>query len=117
MKKIACLLLLLFTLMPAFQPAAAEVSVTLNLDRQEATLSDSIELQVRVSGAKRGDAPPAHRGAEAFSCDPRGGVPAGWKSSMAGIIPSWIIPITFNPTRKGVFRGGPRGNQSGGGKH
>jgi len=106
MKKIACLLLLLFTLMPAFQPAAAEVSVTLNLDPREATLSDSIELQVRVSGVKRGDAPPEIEGLEPFHVTPGGS--ASRVEIINGRYNSFMdYTYYLQPTQKGVFRVGP----------
>ena len=106
MKKIACLLLFLSTLILTVQPVNAEVSVTLNLDRREATLADSIQLQVRVSGARRSDAPPVIEGLEPFY------VTKGGNASRVQIINGRYnsgVDYTYylQPKKKGVFQVGP----------
>ena len=108
MKKIACFFLFLSTLLLTVQPVKAEVSVTLNLDRREATLADSIELQVRVSGARRSDAPPVIKGLEPFH------VTKGGNASRVEIINGRYhsgVDYTYylQPKRKGVFQVGPAG--------
>jgi hypothetical protein len=106
MKKIACFLIVFsWWILPAFA-VAAEVSVTLNLDRQEAALADSIELQVRVSGTRSSDAPPLIEGLKSFH------VTQGGSASRVEIINgryNSFVDYTYylQPKEKGVFRVGP----------
>jgi hypothetical protein len=106
MKKFACFLIFLSMLILAVQAFGAEVSVTLNLDRREATLADSIQLQVRVSGARRSDAPPVIEGLEPFH------VTKGGSASRVEILNGRYnsgVDYTYylQPKKKGVFRVGP----------
>ncbi|OQY47577.1 MAG: hypothetical protein B6240_05780 [Desulfobacteraceae bacterium 4572_87] len=106
MKKFSCILIFLSILILAVQPVVAEVSVTLSLDRQEATLSDSIQLQVHVSGARRSDAPPVIEGLEPFQ------VIKGGSASRVEIVNGRYhsgVDYTYylQPKKKGVFRVGP----------
>ena len=71
MKKTACFLFVLFTFLLSAWPVCAQVSVTLTLDRQEATLTDAIQLEVSVSGTRKSDAPPRYCRVRPFSCDRR----------------------------------------------
>jgi BatD DUF11 like domain len=108
MKKIACFLIFLSMLVLAVQPVGAEVSVTLNLDRREATLADSIQLQVHVSGVRRSDAPPVIEGLEPFH------VTKGGSASRVEIVNGRYhsgVDYTYylQPKKKGVFRVGPAG--------
>lgn len=108
MKKIVCFLIFFSTLILTVQPADAEVSVTLNLDRREATLADSVQLQVRVSGARRGDAPPVIEGLEPFH------VTKGGNASRVEIVNGRYhsgVDYTYylQPQKKGVFQVGPAG--------
>ena len=87
------------------QPVGAEVSVTLSLDRREATLSDSIQLQVHVSGTRR-TAPPVIEGLEPFQ------VIKGGSASRVEIVNGRYhsgVDYTYylQPKKKGVFRVGP----------
>ncbi|MBW2708457.1 MAG: protein BatD [Deltaproteobacteria bacterium] len=106
MKKIVCLLLFLSALALTVSPVKAEVSVTLHLDRRDATLSDSIQLQVRVSGTRRSDAPPVIEGLEPFH------VTEGGNASRVQIINGQYhsgVDYTYylQPKKKGVFQVGP----------
>ncbi len=106
MKKIACFLIFFSTLILTEQPVNAEVSVTLNLDRREATLADSIQLQVRLSGARRSDAPLVIEGLEPFH------VTKGGNASRVQIINGRYnsgVDYTYylQPKKKGVFQVGP----------
>jgi len=51
---------------PGFSNAYADVSITLTLDRQEATPSDSIRMVVSVTGTRQADAPPVIEGVDRF---------------------------------------------------
>lgn len=106
MKKIAYLLLFFSTLILTVQPVRAEVSVTLNLDRREATLADSIQLQLHLSGARRSDAPPVIEGLEPFH------VTKGGSSSRVQIVNGRYnsgvdYSYYLQPKKKGVFQVGP----------
>ncbi len=106
MKRIVCFLIFFSILiLPAF-PVAAEVSVTLNLDRQEVTLADSVALQVRVSGTRSSDAPPVIEGLKSFH------VTQGGSASRVEFINgryNSFVDYTYylQPKEKGVFRVGP----------
>ncbi|MCF8128114.1 MAG: BatD family protein [Deltaproteobacteria bacterium] len=106
MKRIACCLIFFSTLILISLPVAAEVSVTLNLDRREATLTDSVELQVRVSGTRSSDAPPVIEGLKPFH------VIQGGSASRVEFINgryNSFVDYTYylQPKEKGVFRVGP----------
>ena len=106
MKKFAGFLMFLSLLLPAVQAVGAEVSVILNLDRREAILADSIQLQVRVSGVRQSDAPPVIEGFEPFY------VTKGGSASRVEILNGRYhsgVDYTYylQPKKKGVFRVGP----------
>lgn len=54
--------------------AGAAVSVSLRLDRSEATLVDSIQMVVSISGARSSDSSPVVHGLENFASHPGGNV-------------------------------------------
>lgn len=106
MKKITGFLIFFSMLILMVQPVGAEVSVTLSLDRREATLADSIELQVRVSGVRRSDAPPVIEGLEPFH------VTKGGSASRVEFVNGRYhsgVDYTYylQPQKKGVFSVGP----------
>lgn len=86
--------------------AGAEVSVTLSLNRNEATLADSIRLVVSVSGARTSESAPVIEGLDSF------GVNQGGSSSRVEIINgkySAGVDYTFfvRPRKPGTFEIGP----------
>lgn len=105
MKKIILLLtFFIFILVPC--QTRAEVSITLSLDRQEATLSDSIRMTIKVSGARSCDSSPVIRGLDSFQVSP------GGTSSRVEIINgkfSSSVDYTYyiQPSRPGTFQVGP----------
>ena len=106
MKKTACFLFVLFTFLLSAWPVCAQVSVTLTLDRQEATLTDAIQLEVSVSGTRRSDAPPVIAGLEPFH------VTGGGSASRVEIINGRYnssVDYTYylQPKKNGVFSVGP----------
>ena len=66
MRKLILLILLVLFLAPAPGLAGADVSVRLTLDRLEATLVDSIQMIVSVSGTRDSDSKPVLHGLENF---------------------------------------------------
>jgi len=105
MKKIILLLVLsIFILVPC--QTRAEVSVTLSLDRQEATPSDSIKMAIRVLGTRSCDASPVIKGLDSFQ------VSQGGSSSRVEIINgkfSSSVDYTYyiQPSKPGTFQLGP----------
>ena len=106
MKKVVFSLLFFSILILTIDQVGAQVSVTLSLDRSEATLADSIRLEVLVSGTRRSDAPPVIEGLETFH------VTGGGSASRVEIINgrySSSVAYTYylQPVKKGVFPVGP----------
>jgi hypothetical protein len=99
---ILCILLLpLFTVW-----AADAVTITLGLDRVEATLSDTVRMEIRVSGSRKSDAPPVLQGLESFL------VTSGGTSSRVEIINGKVnsgVDYTYfiQPKKTGTFKIGP----------
>ena len=86
--------------------SAAEIGVTLRLDRGEATLVDTIRLEVGVSGSRNSDAEPVLHGLEDFL------VRKGGTSSRIEIINGKVsagLTYTYfiQPQKIGAFEIGP----------
>jgi hypothetical protein len=98
------LLLSMFFQIPCL--ASGDVSVTLKLDRPEATLVDSITMVVSVSGTRKSDTQPTLKGLEAFN------VRTGGTSSRIEIINGKVnagVDYTYSlqPKKTGNFTIGP----------
>jgi len=97
-----CILLLpLFTVL-----AADDVTVTLRLDRTEASLSDTIRMEIRVSGSRKSDQQPDLNGLKSFL------VTNGGTASRVEIINGKInsgVDYTYfiQPQKAGKFKIGP----------
>lgn len=107
-KTIPCIpCILCFLLLPLFTVwAADDVTVTLRLDRVEATLSDTIGMEIRVSGSRKSDDPPVLQGLESFL------VTTGGTSSRVEIINGKVnsgVDYTYfiQPKKTGTFKIGP----------
>lgn len=86
--------------------ASAEVSVTLRLDRVEATLVDTVKMEVNISGSRNSDATPVLHGLEDFL------VTEGGTSSRIEIINGKVnsgLTYTYfiQPKKTGTFKIGP----------
>jgi hypothetical protein len=86
--------------------STAEVGVTLRLDREEATLADTIRMEVGVSDTRSSDAEPVLHGLEAFL------VTKGGTSSRVEIINGTVnagLTYTYfiQPQKTGAFEIGP----------
>ncbi|MCD6304891.1 MAG: protein BatD [Deltaproteobacteria bacterium] len=106
MKRLLVCLAFFVAATPGSLNAYGEISVSLTLNRQEATLSDSIQMVVSVSGAKQCDAPPEIEGLDRFD------VTRGGSSSRVEIINGRIrkgIDYTYylRPSTPGTFQIGP----------
>jgi hypothetical protein len=106
MKKPVILFLLLAIFFPAPCLVWADVSVTLRLDRKEATLADSITMVISVSGTRKSDSEPILKGLEAFT------VTRGGTSSRVEIINGKVnagVDYTYalQPKKTGTFTIGP----------
>ncbi len=98
------LFLLLFFCPPCL--AADPISIKLSLDRTEAGMDDTIQMDVHVSGARSSDAPPVILGLDAFH------VTRGGSSSSVHIINgTFSSGVNFSffltPTKPGTFQIGP----------
>ncbi|MCJ7686363.1 MAG: BatD family protein [Desulfobacteraceae bacterium] len=105
MKKIILLLAFSMSILVPCQ-TRAEVSVNLSLDRQEATLSDSIRMAIKVSGTRSCDSSPVIKGLDSFQ------VSQGGSSSRVEIINgkfSSSVDYTYyiQPSKPGSFQLGP----------
>ena len=99
-----CFFLLLFLWTPCL--ASGPISVKLSLDRTEASMDDTIQVGIDVSGARTSDAPPDIHGLDAFH------VTRGGSSSRVRIVNGTFssgVEFTFflTPTKTGTFRIGP----------
>jgi len=98
------LILLLLTLVPV--RSMAGVSLTLHLDRSEATLADTVTMVVKISGTRSGNIRPVLHGLEEFT------VGEGGTSSRVEIINGRVnagIDYTYflQPKKVGRFELGP----------
>ena len=88
------------------RPARSEVTITLSLDRSEATLADSMMLSVSVSGAHGDDARPTIPGLEDFLVRP-----AGTSTRVEIVNGKYSAGTDFSylvqPKKAGSFRIGP----------
>ncbi len=106
MKRSVLVLLALFQFMLIFCPARADVSVSMRLDREEATIADSISMVVSIAGARESDSPPVFKGMEDLD------VTQGGTSSRFEVINGQVnsgIDYTFflQPKKTGTFEIGP----------
>jgi len=106
MKKIAAVIILILSCLLVPVPGAAEVGVTLRLDRAEATPADTVRMQVSVSGTRDSDQAPVIRGLESFHVT-RGGTSSRVQiingKMNAGVDYSYFI----QPKKTGTFTIGP----------
>ena len=105
MKKIILLLAFSVSILVPCQTRAG-VSAILSLDRQEATLSDSIRMVIKVSGTRSCDSSPVIKGLDSFQ------VSQGGSSSRVEIINgkfSSSVDYTYyiQPSKPGTFQVGP----------
>jgi hypothetical protein len=107
MKKVALLLfgaVLLFILVPC--PAGAKISVSLKLDRSEATLADSIKMVVSVSGTRRSDSQIVLNGLEPFHVT-RGGTSRRVEIINGRVSAGIEYTYAIQPKKVGAFKIGP----------
>jgi len=106
MKRSILVLLAFFQFMLISFPARADVSVSIRLDREEATIADSISMVVSIAGARESDSLPVLKGMEDFY------VTQGGTSSRFEVINGQVnsgIDYTFllQPKKTGTFEIGP----------
>ncbi|MBW1690851.1 MAG: protein BatD [Deltaproteobacteria bacterium] len=104
-KALAEFAIILFLIMTPVM-SMAEVSVTLKLDRSEATLDDTIKMLIKISGTRSTDSRPVLHGLEQFT------VTQGGTSTRVEIINGKVnagIDYTYfiQPKKTGNFRIGP----------
>jgi hypothetical protein len=106
MKKIAAGMA--FILLSIWYPrlSAANVDVTLRLDRGEATLVDTIRMEVAVSGSRNSDAEPALHGLEDFLVR-RGGTSSRIEIINGKVSAGLTYTYFIQPQKTGAFEIGP----------
>ena len=99
---VMCILLL-----PMFSAwAADEVTVTLWLDRTEATLSDTVRMEIRVSGSRKSDSTPLLHGLDAFLVT-NGGTSSRMEIVNGKVSSSVDYTYFIQPQKLGEFVIGP----------
>jgi len=86
--------------------STADVDVTLRLDRGEATLVDTIRMEVGVSGSRNSDAEPVLHGLEAFSVR-RGGTSSRIEIINGKVSAGLTYTYFIQPQKTGAFEIGP----------
>ncbi|MBW2047675.1 MAG: protein BatD [Deltaproteobacteria bacterium] len=102
-----CILLLVFLMLLSVPSIArAGVSVVLSLDREEATLSDPVRMEIKVSGTRSCDSPPVVKGLDSFQVSPGGS--SSRVEIVNGAITSGVDFIYhIQPSETGSFVIGP----------
>ena len=106
MKRATIFLVVIFLFLISPCPANADISITLRLDRNEATPMDSITMLVKLSGVRKSDSLPVLKGLESFKVTRAG------TSSRVEIINGKVnsgINYTYllQPKKTGSFKIGP----------
>jgi len=106
MKRASIFLAAIFLFLISPCPADADVSITLRLDRNEATLMDSITMLVKLSGVRKSDSKPILNGLELFDVTRTG------TSSRVEVVNGKVnsgIDYTYiiRPKKTGTFKIGP----------
>ena len=106
MKRSILVLLALFQFMLISCPAWADVSVSIRLDREEATIADSISMVVSIAGARESDTLPVFKNIDDFN------ITQGGTSSRFEVVNGQVnsgIDYTFflQPQKTGIFEIGP----------
>jgi hypothetical protein len=106
MKRTTIFLAAVFLFLISPRQANADISITLGLDRNEATLTDSITMLVKLSGVRNTDSQPVLKGLESFDVTRAG------TSSRVEIINGKVdsgIDYTYllRPKKTGTFKIGP----------
>jgi BatD DUF11 like domain len=106
MKRATIFLAAVFLLLISPWQAHADISITLSLDRNEATLMDSVTMLVKLSGVRKSDSRPVLKGLESFDVTRAG------TSSRVEIINGKVnagIDYTYllRPKKTGTFKIGP----------
>ena len=107
MKKATLIIIAVFLALalPAHR-AGATISVSLQLDRDAATVADFVTLTVRVSGCREIDARPVIKGTDAFEITPAG--TASRVEVVNGKVSSGIdYTYRLRPVKTGTFEIGP----------
>ena len=106
MRKLILLIVPFVLLAADVDPAGADISVSLNLDRSEAELTDAVQMTVSISGTRSSDSEPLFHGLENFRVSPGG--TSSRMEIINGKISSGIDYTYFLQAEKtGTFRIGP----------
>ena len=98
--QICCLLIFLPSMV------YADISVTMRLDRKEATLVDSVKMEVSVSGTRSIDSQPILKGLEEFNVT-RGGTSSRFQIINGKVNSAIDYNFFIQPKRTGTYKIGP----------
>lgn len=100
------IMMLLFFVWVVPSEAGADVSVTLELDRSEATPADTVGMVVSVTGTQQTSGPPTLEGVELFHVT-RGGTSSRVEVINGNVRASLDYNYTLQPKHTGAFKVGP----------
>ncbi|MDX2448102.1 MAG: BatD family protein [Desulfobacterales bacterium] len=100
----AVLCILLFPIFTVW--AADDVTITLRLDRVEASLADTLRMEIRVSGSRKSDSLPVLHGLESFLVT-NGGTSSRMEISNGKVNSGVDYTYFIQPKKVGEFKIGP----------
>ena len=106
MKKIAIIFAFLFAFCQAPYSAFADISVTLNLDRNEARLPDTIRMTISIKGTRKTDLEPVIYGLESFNVM-RSGTSSRFELINGSLSSGVDYQYSIQPQKAGMFKIGP----------
>jgi len=106
MKKIAIIFAFLFAFCQCPYSAFADISVTLNLDRNEARLPDTIRMTISIKGTRKTDLEPVIYGLESFNVM-RSGTSSRVEFINGSLSSGVDYQYSIQPQKAGTFKIGP----------
>ena len=106
MNRITLLLVSIFLFLLSPCPADAHISINLRLDRNEATLMDSITMLVKLSGVRESDSKPILNGLESFDVT-RAGTSSRFEIINGKVNSGIDYTYLLRPKKTGTFKVGP----------
>ncbi|OPX39887.1 MAG: hypothetical protein B1H11_01795 [Desulfobacteraceae bacterium 4484_190.1] len=106
MKKIATIFFFLLAFSLAPYTSFADISVTLNLDRNEATLSDTVRMTISIKGSRESDLEPVIHGLESFDVM-RCGTSSRFEFINGSLNSGVDYQYSIRPQKAGTFKIGP----------
>ena len=106
MKKFAIIFSFFFAFSLTTYSAFADISVTLNLDRNEATLLDTVRMTISIKGTRNSDLEPVIYGLESFDVM-RSGTSSRFEFINGSLSSGVDYQYSIQPQKVGTFKIGP----------